>query len=203
MIRFDAFGYDCPQADLPALAGVTLSLPRGALALVDAETGEPSEEVLHTTVGALLDGDRHNLRKGHALMAFADVATAWAMRADPCGAPLQAYRQKVASLGDDAEGSVLYACEIADDIVQIDQAMRWGFGWELGPFEIWDAIGVERSVRRMKAEGKAVPALVTALEDHSEYVRTEAARGLAKLGDRLKQAEEELEQCYERWGELE
>ncbi len=69
----------------------------------DADTGEPSEEVLHTTVGALLDGDRHNLHKGHALMAFADVATAWAMQADPCGAPLQTYRQKVASLGDDAE----------------------------------------------------------------------------------------------------
>jgi len=69
----------------------------------DAETGEPREEVLHTTVGALLDGDRHNLHKGHALMAFADVATSWAMGAEPCGAPLQTYRQKVASLGDDAE----------------------------------------------------------------------------------------------------
>ena len=32
--------------------------------------------------------------------------------------------------------------EIADDIVNIDRAMRWGFGWELGPFEVWDAIGV-------------------------------------------------------------
>ena len=45
--------------------------------------------------------------------------------------------------------------EIADDIVQIDQAMRWGFGWEMGPFETWDAIGVEKSVRRMKHERQA------------------------------------------------
>ncbi len=35
--------------------------------------------------------------------------------------------------------------------------MRWGFGWELGPFEVWDAIGVEKSVARMKEEGQAIP----------------------------------------------
>src|SRR5688500_2803993 len=38
--------------------------------------------------------------------------------------------------------------------------MRWGFGWELGPFEAWDAIGVEKSVARMKEEGATVPANV-------------------------------------------
>jgi len=53
--------------------------------------------------------------------------------------------------------------EIADDIVEIDRAMRWGFGWEMGPFETWDAIGVEKSVRRMKHEGKPIPAFVESL----------------------------------------
>jgi 3-hydroxyacyl-CoA dehydrogenase len=38
--------------------------------------------------------------------------------------------------------------------------MRWGFGWELGPFEVWDAVGLEKSVARMKEEGMAVPANV-------------------------------------------
>ena len=38
--------------------------------------------------------------------------------------------------------------EIADDIVAIDRAMKWGFGWEQGPFEIWDAIGLERSLQK-------------------------------------------------------
>ena len=52
------------------------------------------------------------------------------------------------------------ATEIADDILAIDQAMKWGFGWELGPFETWDAIGVEKSVTRMEAEGEQVPAWV-------------------------------------------
>jgi 3-hydroxyacyl-CoA dehydrogenase len=50
--------------------------------------------------------------------------------------------------------------EIADNIVEVDRAMRWGFGWELGPFEVWDAIGVEKSVSRLKEEGVPVPANV-------------------------------------------
>ena len=50
--------------------------------------------------------------------------------------------------------------EIADTVVEVDRAMRWGFGWELGPFEVWDAIGVEKSVARMKEEGLTVPANV-------------------------------------------
>src|SRR5215813_13840255 len=50
--------------------------------------------------------------------------------------------------------------EIADNVIEVDRAMRWGFGWELGPFEVWDALGVEKSVARMKEEGLAVPANV-------------------------------------------
>lgn len=62
---------------------------------------------------------------------------------------------------------LLYAAskvpEIADDIVSIDRAMKWGFGWELGPFETWDAIGVEKSVARMREEGETIPPLVEEL----------------------------------------
>ena len=50
--------------------------------------------------------------------------------------------------------------EIADDIVNIDNGMKWGFMHEMGPFETWDAIGVQKSVERMKAEGMKVPAWV-------------------------------------------
>jgi 3-hydroxyacyl-CoA dehydrogenase len=46
--------------------------------------------------------------------------------------------------------------EISDSIVEIDRAMRMGFNWELGPFELWDAAGVEATVARMKQEGKPV-----------------------------------------------
>ncbi len=48
--------------------------------------------------------------------------------------------------------------EIADDIKAIDDAMKWGFGWELGPFEMWDAIGVRKSAERLEEEGAALPA---------------------------------------------
>ena len=52
--------------------------------------------------------------------------------------------------------------EIADDVVNVDRAMRWGFGWDIGPFETWDAIGLEQSVERMRNEGMTVPAVVDA-----------------------------------------
>ena len=55
--------------------------------------------------------------------------------------------------------------EIADDIVAIDNAMKWGFGWQQGPFETWDAIGVAKSVEKMKAEGYDIPSLVQNLLD--------------------------------------
>jgi 3-hydroxyacyl-CoA dehydrogenase len=47
--------------------------------------------------------------------------------------------------------------EIADDIVNIDRAMKWGFNHELGPFETWDVIGLKESVARMEKEGETIP----------------------------------------------
>ncbi|WP_309894761.1 3-hydroxyacyl-CoA dehydrogenase/enoyl-CoA hydratase family protein [Archangium sp.] len=43
--------------------------------------------------------------------------------------------------------------EIADDVVNIDRGMRWGFAWDLGPFETWDAYGVKKGLARMKELG--------------------------------------------------
>src|SRR5271167_198090 len=53
--------------------------------------------------------------------------------------------------------------EIADSVVEIDRAMKMGFNWELGPFELWDAAGVAKTVERMKKEGKPVAANVEKL----------------------------------------
>ena len=47
--------------------------------------------------------------------------------------------------------------EISDTIVEIDNAMKWGFNFEMGPFETWDAIGLEKSVARMEEDGLVVP----------------------------------------------
>lgn len=57
--------------------------------------------------------------------------------------------------------SLIYAAnripEISNTIVEIDNAMKWGFNFEMGPFETWDAIGVRQSVEKMEKEGFKVP----------------------------------------------
>ena len=50
--------------------------------------------------------------------------------------------------------------EISDRIVEIDRAMRWGYANKLGPFELWDALGVPETVARMRQENRAIPANV-------------------------------------------
>ncbi|MGJ1268754.1 3-hydroxyacyl-CoA dehydrogenase NAD-binding domain-containing protein [Sphingobacterium spiritivorum] len=47
--------------------------------------------------------------------------------------------------------------EITDDFFRIDDAMRAGFGWEIGPFEVWDALGVRETIEKIKAEDKRLP----------------------------------------------
>lgn len=67
---------------------------------------------------------------------------------------------------------------IADDIIAIDQAMKWGFGWSYGPFEIWDAIGIKQSVSRMNQEGITVPKWVQdflAAGNESFYLKGQGA----------------------------
>ncbi|GFO60001.1 3-hydroxyacyl-CoA dehydrogenase [Geomonas silvestris] len=63
--------------------------------------------------------------------------------------------------------------EIADDVVNVDNAMKWGYNWELGPFEILDAIGVAVFVARAAADGVAVPELLQGVE---RFYRREAGK---------------------------
>jgi 3-hydroxyacyl-CoA dehydrogenase len=50
--------------------------------------------------------------------------------------------------------------EVADNAEAVDRAMRWGFGWELGPFEAWDVLGLDNVAERLPAAGIAIPPLV-------------------------------------------
>ncbi len=50
--------------------------------------------------------------------------------------------------------------EIADDVEAIDDAMKWGYNWELGPFEAWDALGFDAVIDRMKQDGVSLPAAI-------------------------------------------
>ena len=70
--------------------------------------------------------------------------------------------------------------EIADDIVNVDNAMKWGFAWKLGPFETWDALGVTRSLDKMKAAGYSIPGWVQEMLDqgNESFYRSEAGKSL-------------------------
>jgi 3-hydroxyacyl-CoA dehydrogenase len=78
--------------------------------------------------------------------------------------------------------------EIADDIVEIDRALRWGFGWQQGPFETWDALGVKETSAKMEAAGYTVPGWVreqiAAQGEGMRFYRTEGPGRSAQLGGR-------------------
>jgi len=80
-------------------------------------------------------------------------------------------------LGDDAEGrlaweimgeTLCYAAdlipEISDDVVNVDRAMRWGFAWASGPFQMLDELGPKRVNEKLKSEGRALPAMLAVLD---------------------------------------
>ncbi|MFM6915882.1 MAG: 3-hydroxyacyl-CoA dehydrogenase family protein, partial [Aquirufa sp.] len=70
--------------------------------------------------------------------------------------------------------------EIADDLVKIDQAICAGFGWEMGIFETWDAIGVVNGIELMKVEGLAPAAWVTEMvaAGHTSFYKVEGGKRL-------------------------
>nr|WP_255807477.1 3-hydroxyacyl-CoA dehydrogenase/enoyl-CoA hydratase family protein [Cohnella mopanensis] len=68
---------------------------------------------------------------------------------------------------DVLEATLCYSAEklgeIADTAIDIDEAMRWGFNWEQGPFETWDALGLAETVSRLEGRGIAVPTPIAAM----------------------------------------
>jgi len=79
---------------------------------------------------------------------------------------------------------LLYAAhklgEIADTVADIDNAMKWGFNWSLGPFETWDALGLAETAKRMEEEGEVLPAWVRAWMEagRTSFYERSAAEGL-------------------------
>ena len=78
-------------------------------------------------------------------------------------------------------GMFLYAArrvpEISDSIVDVDRAMRWGFAWEVGPFETWDAVGTEAAARQLEKEGQTLPPFVTELLSSGKKSFYQSAHG--------------------------
>lgn len=74
--------------------------------------------------------------------------------------------------------------EIADDIVSIDNAMKWGFGWVKGPFEMFDVVGAARFVSRLEAEELPIPTMLRVLteSDHQSFYRNDGSEYLGTDG---------------------
>ena len=81
--------------------------------------------------------------------------------------------------------------EITETLVNVDNAQKWGFAHEMGPFEIWDAIGVRDTVPRMEADGYQVAPWVHAMLEHHGVLRLgtckceQLAHGRAAIQRRL------------------
>jgi len=124
-------------------------------------------------MGKTIDDTRERLR---ALLAAGDKASKF--------------------LAASISGMCLYAArripEIADTIVDVDRAMRWGFAWELGPFELWDAIGVETLAKRLEQEGNALPLLVTGLLSSGKKSFYQSERGESSFFDLASRSEKPL-----------
>ncbi len=59
--------------------------------------------------------------------------------------------------------------EIADDFKLIDDAMKWGYNWEKGPFEIWDTLGVKETIERMEKEGEVLPKWIDEIKERGYF----------------------------------
>ncbi|WP_432711685.1 3-hydroxyacyl-CoA dehydrogenase NAD-binding domain-containing protein [Pedobacter sp.] len=105
-------------------------------------------------------------------------------------------RMKVFAAGKDKAGELFRASsfglfeyvsdripEISDELYRIDDAMRAGFGWDLGPFELWDAVGVKEAIEGMKTTGNAPAAWVLEMLDagHTSFYKVE--NGVRKYYD--------------------
>jgi len=89
-------------------------------------------------------------------------------------------------LRDTLAPTLAYAAQVTPSIAHsaddVDRVMRWGFGWELGPFEIADALGLELSTQRVKAPPSDLQILKSA-RDQSRIVKKNAGASLVDIGD--------------------
>ncbi len=67
--------------------------------------------------------------------------------------------------------------EIADDILNVDNAMKWGFAWKMGPFEAWDVLGLEKSVGKMRQAGMEIPQWIQEMLDSGKKTFYKSEKG--------------------------
>ena len=96
--------------------------------------------------------------------------------------------------------SCLYAAqrvpEISDSLVDVDLAMRWGFGWELGPFALMDTLGVRAVAAQVKKEKRAVAPVIEKLLASGKNSFYESARGTTTVFDLASGAQKKVEEPH-------
>ncbi len=73
--------------------------------------------------------------------------------------------------------------EISHSVADLDRAARWGFAWELGPFEVWDAVGVERMAKALERDGHELPPLVREVLDSPKKSFYQSEKGTTSYFD--------------------
>jgi 3-hydroxyacyl-CoA dehydrogenase len=127
--------------------------------------GEGKQEILTLDVNTMEYRSRQKAKFGSLEMGKAIEDTRERLRA-LVGPVLEGQKGDKAQqfLWRGLSETCLYAArrvpEISDNIVDVDRALRWGFGWELGPFEIMDAIGVKAFAGQVQREGRALSAVI-------------------------------------------
>jgi len=84
--------------------------------------------------------------------------------------------------------------EISDNVVDVDRAMRWGFAWELGPFEIIDAIGVKAFVGQVQKEGRVLPPVIEKVLSSGRKGFYESEKGTSTFFDICSGASKKVEE---------
>ena len=127
--------------------------------------GEGKQEILTLDVNTMEYRSRQKAKFGSLEMGKAIEDTRERLRA-LVGPVLEGQKGDKAQqfLWRGLSETCLYAArrvpEISDNIVDVDRALRWGFGWELGPFEIMDAVGVKAFAGQVQREGRALSAVI-------------------------------------------
>ncbi len=126
------------------------------------QDAENTDETIDETIDAAMDGAAENAVSG----AVDEHA------ADPADLLWQTLSRTLAYASKRLP-------EIADSPRDIDNAMKWGFGWEMGPFETWDALGVAETTQRMTDEGLTVADWVLDMlaSGHSSFYKIEQQTG--------------------------
>ena len=84
--------------------------------------------------------------------------------------------------------------EISDNVVDVDRALRWGFAWELGPFEIMDGIGVKAFAGQVQKEGRALPPVIEKMLASGRKGFYESEKGTTTVFDIASGASKKVEE---------